>query len=235
MKFFSGPPNLQERTISAGKNMKRPLHALLFVFIFGAALAAQDATPAKPSAATTGTIPVQSQYSDRFSITSIDFNKKTELSGKGEILEVVLTLVNQIDDPQDLYIFVIATYEVGKPNESLLDAPIPPHQRIRSFVPYPLDLSNFDYTENGKDGKPAKDDQGQDVHLYKKFPKNPLAGVDPSTGKPYTLKDRLIIRTQHLSKFRHKYTYFNEVAVLVFDKDGKPVYRQVYKLNGFRH
>lgn len=215
--------------------MIRNCYLIMLLFLLPVALTAQDAAPAKSSSDSLGAIPVQSQYSDRFNITSICFNKKLELSGKGEILEVVLTLENRIDDPQDFYIFVIATYETGKPTMTSFDNPIPPHRRLRSFVPFPLDLANFDYTENGTDGKPLKDEHGQNMHLYKKYPKNPTAGVNPETGKPYNLKDRLLVRTEHLSKYRHRYTYFNEVAVLIFDKEGKPIYRQLYKLVGYRH
>lgn len=205
---------------------------LLFpIFLF-----AQD-TPVKKteSIEPNSSIPVQAQYSDKFSVSDVCFNKKVELNGRGEILDIVFTLNSHIDDPQDLYIFVIATFEVGKPKETSFDRPIPSHKKMRSFVPYPLDLANFDYSEKDGNGKLIKDDQDKDIHLYKKFPKNPMAGIDPSTGKAYHLTDKIVVRTDHFSKYRHNYAYFNCAIILIFDKEGKPVFRQQYELTGFRH
>ncbi len=203
---------------------------ILFLPVF---LFAQD-TPAKKTEPS-GAIPVQSQYSDKFEIKNVDFNKKVDLNGKGENLDVTFILDNHMDDPQDLYLFVVASYEVGKPKETLFDNPIPPHKRIRSFVPFPLDLANFEYSETDDKGQLLKDEQGKEIHLYKKFPKNPQAGIDPSTGKPYHLVDRLVVRTNHMSKYRHNFAFFNNVTILVFDKDGKPIFRQQYELKGYRH
>lgn len=214
---------------------------LLPIFLFAQETPAparpESSAPAKKAEGTepNSSIPVQSQYSDKFSVKNLDFNKKLELEGKGEILEVCFTIENHIDDAQDLYVFVIASYEVGKPKETSFDRPIPPHKKMQSFVPYPLDLANFDYSEKDGDGKLLKDDQDRDIKMYKKFPKNPKAGIDAATGKPYHLTDKLVVRTQHLSKYRHNYKYFNHAVILVFDKDGNPVFRQQYELSGFRH
>ena len=212
--------------------MTRYINFFLILFL-PVYLFAQD-TPAKKTEPS-GAIPVQSQYSDKFEIKNVDFNKKVDLNGKGENLDVTFILENHMDDPQDLFLFVIASYEVGKPKESLFDKPIPPHKRIRSFVPFPLDLANFEYSDTDDKGQPLKDEQGKEIHLYKKFPKNPQAGIDPSTGKPYHLVDRLVIRTGHMSKYRHNFAFFNNVTILVFDRDGKPIFRQQYELKGYRH
>ncbi len=102
-------------------------------------------------------IPVQSKYSNNFTIKSIDFNKTVDYSKRGEILEVQFVLKNLTDDPMDLYVFTIATYEKKEKTRSSLERPVPPTHRIRSFVPYPEDITNFEYPLTDKEGNVRKD------------------------------------------------------------------------------
>lgn len=169
-------------------------------------------------------IPAQAQYSNKFKIQEIYFNKIIDVAGRGEILEVEFRINNRIDDPLDLYIFVIATYEKDEKTKSSFEMPIQKKGKIRSFVPFPEDKQNFKYTNSEKEGKAE----------LRKFPKDPKAGVDPSTGKPYHLKDSIFVRTYHLSKYRNNYFFFNEVTLLVFDKNGNILFRQLYNISGVR-
>lgn len=179
-------------------------------------------------------IPVQSKYSNTFAIKNIDFNKLVDLSRTGDLLEVQFILQNLTEDPMDLYVFTIATYEKSEKTRSSFENPIHPTQRIRSFVPYPDDITNFQYPETDRQGNVVKDAGGVEKVKLLKFPRNPKAGIDPTTGKPYHLVDKLVIRTKHLCKYRRNYFYFNEMAILIFDGEGKLVFRQLYKLEGHR-
>lgn len=179
-------------------------------------------------------IPVLSQYSNTFSIQNLYFNKRIDISGKGEILEVEFILENLTDDPVDIYLFTIATYEKTEVTKSSFEIPIPPKERIRTFVTYPDDMQNFTYPMLDKDGNPQKDENGLEKIKLEKFPKNPKAGVDPFTGKPYHLTDKLVIRTIHLSPYRKNYFFFNNLAVLIFDSEGKPAYRKLFEIKGKR-
>lgn len=179
-------------------------------------------------------IPVQSQYSNDFSIKNINFNRVIDKGGKGELLEVEFEISNNTDYPLDLYIFVIASYIKREKTLSSFERPVPEELRIRSFVPYPDDINNFKYPINDKDGTIKKDRHGRECYNYCEYPHEPKAGVDSTTGKPYHIKEKLFVRTYHLSEYRVNYFFFNRAIILAFDKDGKPVYRQLYELNGWR-
>jgi hypothetical protein len=179
-------------------------------------------------------IPVQSQYSNQFKIKKVYFNKRIDWGGKGDVLEVEFTIKNMIDEPQDLYIFIIASYEIPWRGRTSFQVPVPKKKRVRSFVPFPFDLKNFEYPDVDRKGNIKKDKKGKELINLVKFPKNPKAGTDPETGKPYHLNGNLLIRSTHLSRYRNNYFFFNEVAVLVFDSEGKPAFRQLYALRGFR-
>lgn len=170
-------------------------------------------------------VSAQAQYTDSFRITNVNFTKDIDYTGKGEVLEVQFTLKNWLDDPQDIYLFVIATFEKTEETQSSFEMPIPEKERLRSFVPFPNDIKNFQYEHPEKKGK---------LKLFK-FPKNPKAGVNPDTGKAYHLVDKLNIWTHHLSKYRNNYFFFNEAAILIFSKEGKLLYKQMYKISGVRH
>lgn len=179
-------------------------------------------------------IPVQAQYSNSFKIKNLFFNKRIDLGGKGEILEVEFTLENLTDDPMDVYIFTIATFEKVEKTKSSLERPVPQKERIRTFVTYPDDISNFSYTDTDEKGNIKKDKNGLEIVKLIKFPKNAKAGVDQKTGKPYHLDDKLQIYTTHISKYRRNYFFFNNLAVLIFDSDGKPAYRKLFEIKGKR-
>ncbi len=169
-------------------------------------------------------IPVLAQYSDKFKIEKYYFNRRIDVQRRGEILEVELVLCNLTDDPMDLYIFTIATYEKVERTKSSFERPIPEKERIRSFVPHPDVIEEFKYEHPERKGEMR----------LEKYPKNPKAGVDPQTGKPYTLKDRIVVRNLHLSRYRQNYFFFNNVTLLIFDSEGKPVYRQHFLIEGKR-
>ncbi len=179
------------------------------------------------------TIPVLSQYSKNFKLHDVNFSKRSDFAGKGEVLEVEMRLTNLTDDPADLYIFVIATYEIPA-NKSSLSAHLTEKDRMKTFSPFPNDLKNFDYPDTDEKGNVKKEISGADTVKYLKFPKNTKAGIDPVTGKAYTLNKLLVVRTTHLSNYKLQFYFFNQVTIIVFDSEGKPVYRQKYELTGTR-
>ncbi|OHD69192.1 MAG: hypothetical protein A2W19_06285 [Spirochaetes bacterium RBG_16_49_21] len=195
----------------------------------------KESKDAKGPVKLTTNIPVLAQYSKKFAIKNIDFNKVIDIGGKGEVLEVQFVLQNLTDDPMDLYIFTIATFEKVERTRSSFEKPVPPTHRIRSFVPYPPDIANFQYPATDGEGNINRDKQGPEKFKFVKFPKNSKAGIDPNTGKPHHLVEKLIVRTTHLSKYRVNYFFFNEVAILIFDSEGKPAFRQLYQLQGTRN
>lgn len=166
-------------------------------------------------------IPVQSLYSELIDIKKVCFNRKLE-SYKGDILEVEFEVVNKIDEPQDIYIFVIATFEKTEKTKSFFEPPIPEKERLRSFVPFPDDIKNFEYIDSAGKTKLLKQ------------PKNTKAGVDARTGKAYHLTDKLFIRTNHLARYRNNFYYFNMVMIQVYNSNGDPVFRQQYEIKGIR-
>ena len=209
---------------------------LIFLIVISPVLifAQQKSGPAKaiiPNSA----IPVQAQYCNKFKFTKVNFNKRIDYSGRGEVLEVECVLENCTDDPMDLYIFIIATYEKVEKTKSSFEIPIPEKDRLRSFVPYPFDMKNFEYIATDFKGTVIKDENGNSKITYKKFLHNPKSGINPYTGRAYHLKETLPIRTEHLSKYRKNFKYFNEVAILVFDTEGNPIFRQLYSLRGKRN
>jgi hypothetical protein len=207
--------------------------ALLLVLLVPALVFPEDKNSPTQRKETTN-IPVLSQYSNTFAIQNLYFNKRIDANGKGEILEVEFILENLTDDPVDIYIFTVASFEKTEKTTSSFEPPIPLKERIRTFVPYPDDIANFTHPVIGEDGKPEKDENGLDKMKLVKFPLNPKAGVDPKTGKPYHLTNRLVIRTMHLSPYRRNYYFFNNLAVLIFDSDGKPSYRKLFEIRGKR-
>ncbi len=212
--------------------------SITLLIIIPAFLLSQENTPEKKSD-TTGSsqvktqIPVQAQYSNRFKIKHVNFNKHIDFWGRGEILEIEFVIINQTDDPMDLYIFTIATYETKREKDSYFKMPIDSEKKI-NFVPHPFDLDNFQYPKTDYKGNLIKDESGNQAMTFITFPKNPKTGINEKTGKPYHLEQKLIIRNTHLSKYRVNYTFFNEATLIIFDKDGNPVFRQLYKLIGKR-
>lgn len=212
--------------------MKKYIPIVLLSLMTSIALG--QSNPRAKSEAINTNIPVLSQYSNAFVIKNVYFNKRIE-GLTGETLEVEFSIINKTDDPMDLYIFVIATYEQVEKTRSSLERPVPRKERIRTFVPYPDDISNFTYPDIDEKGNVKKDKDGREMVRLLKFPKNTKAGVDPKTGKPYHLVDKLQIYSRHLSKYRQDYFFYNNIAILVFDEDGKPVFRQLYEIKGKRN
>lgn len=169
-------------------------------------------------------IPVQSLYSNQVKIKDIYFNKRVDTAGKGDVLEVEVLFENLTDNPMDIYVNVIATYEKEEKTNSSFEMPIPEKERIRNFVPYPDDIANYEYT----DSKGKK--------IFQAYPKNTKSGINPLTNKLYFLpvRDILVVRSYHVSPYRKDFVFFNYVTVLVFDKDGNPIMREVYELKGKR-
>jgi len=230
-----------EHIYSMRMNMKKYATAL-FAFLFPVLLLGQEIkkedTPKeepKDQPKIITNIPAEAQYSNDFAIKSLFFNKRIDPGGTGEILEVELTLENLTDDPMDLYLFTIATYEKVEKTKSSFERPIPQRERIRTFVTYPDDISNFSYPDTDDKGNVKKDKNGLEIVKLLKFPKNPKAGVDQKTGKPYHLVDRMTIYTTHISKYRRNYFFFNNLAVLIFDREGKSAYRKLFEIKGKRN
>ncbi len=174
-------------------------------------------------------IPTVNQYSKEFVIDKIYFNKRIDISGTGELLEVEILIKNLEDDPRTLYLFTIATYEVDPKNlNSSFTIPIPPEKRIKTFVPSPGPIDNFQYTLKTKKGNIVKDKKGRAKFKLVKFP------IDPKKGHKIELKDKAHIKTYHISKYRANYFFFNNIAVIIFDEKGKPIFRQKYLVKGYR-
>jgi len=168
--------------------------------------------------------PVQSVRSQYFTLKNLSFNKLVA-DIHGESVEVEFQIDNNIDMSQELYIFVIATYEKSyKTKSSFEDPRLDDPVAIKLFVPYPYDMANFEYME--------RDESGTEKKVMVKYPKDIKAGIDAETGKPYLLENTLTFRSRHLSKYGKKFHFFNEICILIFDKDEKLVYRQLYKLKG---
>lgn len=169
-------------------------------------------------------IPVQSLYSNQVKIKDIYFNRRVDIAGKGDVLEVEVLFENLTDYPMDIYVNIIATYEKEEKTKSSFEMPIPEKERIRNFVPYPDDIANYEYT----DSKGKK--------IFQAYPKNTKSGINPLTNKLYFLpvRDILVVRSYHVSPYRKDFVFFNYVTVLVFDKDGNPIMREVYELKGKR-
>lgn len=167
--------------------------------------------------------PAQMQDTDFFSVNRCEFNTKVDPQGRGELLEVDLELINNLNVAQNLYIFVIASYDqvVWKKTSFGIETRTPERIDILNFVPFQSDKSNFEYQEDGKT-------------VIRKFPVDFKKGVDPETGKPYLLDKRLYVRTEHLSPYRQQYYYFNHITIMVYDEQGKSLFRQFYEIKGRR-
>jgi hypothetical protein len=176
----------------------------------------------------------QAKYSNLFTIEKIYFNKSFDLAGKGETLEVVMVIKNKTNNKLPFYLFVLATNEVPPKALTSFDRPIPQKDKCRLFVPYPNHPENFTYPLLDSSGKQVVDFRGKKQFTFFKVPKNPRDGVDAETGKPYILKQKLVIRTKHLSKYRNSYSFFNHVTVIIFDEEIRPLYKQIWHLKGRR-
>lgn len=166
--------------------------------------------------------PVQAINTKLFTVKNISFNKLIP-SSEGEVLEVEFEVENGINAKQNLYIFVIASYETKYKTKSSFESPsLDDLNEIKYIRAFPDDLSNFEYSEKDKNGNEKK--------TYIKYPKNIKAGIDPKTGKPYLLEDSIIFRTKFLSPYRKNYYFFNEITILIFDEGENLLYRQIFRV-----
>ena len=172
--------------------------------------------------------PILALASESFKIKNLSFSK-FQYDITGESLETVFQIENLIHPPLEFYIFVIATYELDHITKfSSFDRPIPvDNNLIKNIQAYPGDIANFEYTDT--------DENGVDIKVYQKYPKDIKAGINQETGKPHIVHDTIIFRAKHFSKFVKNYHFFNTVTILVFDADDeKLVFSQNYKVRPIR-
>lgn len=189
--------------------------------------------------------PVQSIRPYEFDIKHFTMSRIYEVRGRGEILNIEFALQNKTDVPRDLYIYTIATYEVHREHPSTFDKLIPENEKqvIRVFVPCPIAAEDKNAEHYVMKHENFIFDLGENQQkVLLKYPRDPKLGVNPLDGKAYRLKDDLIVKMQHLSRYRKNYCFFNTLTLLVFDanklndENGRiwPVFRQVYKIEGLR-
>jgi len=209
--------------------MKR-FFMILMICILPSAVFSQNqntAQPAQPKKAEEGKkeqFPPQSVLNNDFTVSMPSFVKKGDNLGKGEVLEVGFDLSNNVDSSATLYIFVIATYEDIKWQYNSFQSKKTFPEKIQTayFTPYPDTNANYEYDINGE-------------KELKRYPKDYKAGINPADGKPYLLKDKIIIRSRHLSLYRKNYKFYNNVTIVIFDDEGKTKFRQTYSLEGTRN
>ena len=213
--------------ITRGYAMKKRFFIIVLIACLPLAVNAQSpAQPEKPKQAEgkRDMFPPQTVLNSDFTVSRPSFTRKGDNAGKGEIIEVSFDIENSTDIPKDLYVFVIATYEKTKWIKDSFETKKvrPENVVIEYFTCYPDSRKNYEYEENGQT-------------VLRKYPKDYKLGINPATGKIYTLKDKLIIRSEHLTEYRKNFAYFNNVTVVVYDDDGILKYRQTYALEGRRH
>ncbi len=168
-------------------------------------------------------MPVLSVDTNRFNVAEMSFNRIVPGASE-EILEVEFAINNLTDDPMSLYIFVIATYESHFFTTSSFQRPsLEDRDVIKVITPFPEDIKNFEYT--------YKDEKGDEKTEYLKYPKNIKAGVNPGTGEPYKLDERIIFRSYHPFRDIKKYKFFNEIIILIFDENEELQYKNFFKVN----
>lgn len=194
---------------------------IVILFLLSPVMIFSQSTATEEKTDLTG-FPVLSVRNESFNLINLSFNEFVS-DIRGKTLEVEFQLESKLDFSQQYYIFIIATNEKSYQTTSSFESPsLDDPDEMKLIVPYPDDLTNFEYVE--------KDEKGADKKIYVKYPKNIKAGVDSITGQPYVLDDRLTFRSRHLSKYRKNFLYFNQVCILIFDSDEKLVYRQVYEV-----
>lgn len=167
-------------------------------------------------------MPVLSVDKKNFNVAEMSFNRIVPGSSE-EILEVEFALNNLTDDPMSLYIFVIASYESHFFTTSSFQRPsLEDRDLIKVITPFPEDIKNFEYT--------YKDEKGNEKIEYLKYPKNIKAGINPGTGEPYKLYDKMIFRSYHPFKDIKKYNFFNEIIILIFDENEELQYKNFFKV-----
>ncbi len=194
--------------------------------------------------------PPQMIKDDRFEIKNLTFGRVYDLHGRGEVLNVEFELKNMTDQTMEFYIIVIAAYTVEKRDKSSFLKPLSDKDKIlmRSFVPFPIEPKDFNklpremVNENFRYEYTNEKDSKEKSWVWLRFPRDIKKGINPSTGKTYTLNENLYVKTSHLSKYRKNYYFFNEVTLLIYDaakvKEDSgfimPVYKQILHIKGKR-
>ncbi|HPA72105.1 MAG TPA: hypothetical protein PKY31_07540 [Spirochaetota bacterium] len=191
--------------------------------------------------------PVQSYRTHIFDVEKFSISFGYEPRGYGEILTVEFGIHNKTGDDRDLYIYTIATEDVDTTGYTSFKRPQDDIRILfKNFVPFPLAAEDKDKEFRHMSLANFRYKMGNDVDpkgTLRKFPRDPKLGVDPTTGKAYKLDESLYVKTQHHSKYRKNYCFFNHVTVLIFDAkeltDDKgninpPLFRQVYRISGKR-
>ncbi|MFA5519874.1 MAG: hypothetical protein WDA74_11525 [Spirochaetota bacterium] len=168
-------------------------------------------------------MPVLSVDKNRFNVSEMSFNRIVSGSNE-EILEVEFVINNLTDAPMSLYVFVVATHESHFFTTSSFQRPsLEDRDAIKVITPFPEDIKNFEYT--------YKDEKGDEKTEYLKYPKNIKAGINPNTGEPYRLDERMIFRSYHPFRDIKKYKFFNEIIILIFDENEELQYKNFFKVN----
>ena len=174
--------------------------------------------------------PAQVIFSNKIYVKNIYMNKRIGTYGKGEVLEIEVEIENKTDTPLEFYAIIIASCEKDIIKQNSFDMPVPLKDRIKNFVPYPCDITNFKVLKKSKN---QNVNDKKNLNRYK-IAINSKLGVNPETKEPYKLNKKLAFRTYHLSKYRRDFTFFNEITLLIFNADGTPEYSQGYILTGYR-
>lgn len=163
---------------------------------------------------------ISSERSPLFLVSNISFNQKIDPKGFGELLDVNFEVSNKSDLKQDLYVFVIATYENDDRSINSFEMPKPNKPIIQFFKAVPEDTTLYENPSynNGS------------IEKYIKIPKDYKAGINPYTGQPYHLVDKFFVYTNHLSEYRKDFVFFNCVTIAIYESDGTCAFRQQYSL-----
>lgn len=201
--------------------LKRLIYIMFLIYPL--IMFSQENTSDEKVSAVVDNKPVLAVFTDVFDIKSLSFNKRNDPKGRGDELQVEFQLYNNTDLKRNLYIFVVATYEeeIWARNSILGTKIIPIRSDIKFIETYPSDNDNFKYEENGNT-------------FYDKYPKDYKLGINPFESKPYFLDEDLIVRTSIISKYRKHYLFFNHVTLIIYGDEGELMYRQVYRIDGYR-
>ncbi len=229
------------------------IHRILPVILpllISAAIFAQDKkeNSTEKISAEIANLPSQSFNTHIFDVEKFSISLGYDSFGRGEILNVEFGLRNKTDDDRELYIYTIATEEIDTSIHSSFNRPVEAEDKsiFLNFVTFPIaaEDANKDYRHMKNTNfrySDGKNNEGPGI--LQKFPRDPKLGVAPHTGKAYELKDTLYVKTNHMSRYRKNYVFFNHVTLLIFDAKNltdekgalnRPLYRQIYKIEGIR-
>jgi hypothetical protein len=180
-------------------------------------------TDAKPE--TKNDYPTQAVNTDAFEMLQLTFNRKGDPQGKGDLLLVEFALSPNTAYKYKLYIHVIATVEKENWGTNSFNNKKMFLNGVDTdlFVPYPdpEDRKNFEYQIDGK------------TKLLK-FPHDYKTGVNPLTKEAYYLDKYTPVMTKHLAPYKKQFKYFNYATIIIFDDEGKLMFKQIYNLNKYR-